>query len=539
MELVKLDDSAKTHIRSENVFGRFVRDGYRVTWIEWDSAFRETDLQIGDLVVALNGEAYTGVDDGNKNSSAVGMYGEGYFWEQKGGKEGDRIVLTVVRDGKEFDIEGQLRAHRFYYTAEGKTAIAPGGPERMVNDGFSGPWSGWYEQTTKEWSYILNDGWNRYNLNNRQKLAEQLENEPRLQYLQDNYPGPFADTMRADYDRVIAYLRGKRYELTEDDLAYRELGEKRAQIAAEAAQTAWKNILNEVSGELITTFPAPEPDKREEVVGKIVELPWMIPRQMVNDLGRTYGVFGGRYDGYYFIDLNTEQGRRFFDIYYHYRGLVNPNLRERYGFLARILDEPRMITYQGDAVTGLLVDIVAARVGEGEGEMFTDLRNDPPDTFAGEEQLKALVKVGELSDDLPPEGVMEVVIRAVQQADMETWKKAFADWRAWSRSNEEVYLNRAYTLPDHLFVSPWEQSRRVLLKEVYDSRISKVSDVITLAEENAELGTPRVQQVTVYVDHIGLFEGEYRPFNNINVTRPWTLQRLGDGPWRIVDIRHL
>jgi hypothetical protein len=44
MELVKLDDSAKTHIRTENVFGRFVRDGYRVTWIEWDSAFRDTDL---------------------------------------------------------------------------------------------------------------------------------------------------------------------------------------------------------------------------------------------------------------------------------------------------------------------------------------------------------------------------------------------------------------------------------------------------------------------------------------------------------------
>lgn len=539
MELVKLDDSAKSQIRTENVYGRFVRDGYRVTWIEWDSAFRETDLQIGDLIVALNGEAYTGVDDGNRNSSAVGMYGEGYYWEQQGGKEGDRIVLTVVRDGREFDIAGELRANRFYYTAEGKSALAPGGPERLVNDGFSGAWSGWYEQVTKEWSYILDDGWNRYNMNNRQKLAEQLENEPRVQFLQDNYPGPFADTMRADYDRVIECLRGRRYELTEDDLAYRELGERRVQIAAEAAGAAWKRVLDEVAGEMIATFPAPEPDKRREVAGKIVELPWMIPRQMVNDLGRTYGVFGGRYDGYYFIDLNTAQGRRFFDVYYRYRGLVNPNLRERYGFLARILDEPRMITYQGEAVTGLLVEIIAARVGDGEGEMFTDLRGELPDTFAGEEQLKALVKVGELSDDLPPEGVMEVVIRAVQQADMETWKRAFADWQAWSRSNEEVYLNRAYMRPDHLFVTPWEQSRRVLLKEVYDSRVSKVSDIITLAEENAELGTPRVQQVTVYVDHIGLFDGEYRPFNNINVTRPWTLQRLGDGPWRIVDIRHL
>ncbi len=73
MDLIKLDDSVSTRIATEKVFGRFRRQGYRVHWIEWDSAFRHTDLQISDLIVAVNGDYYTDVHDGNTSASAVGM----------------------------------------------------------------------------------------------------------------------------------------------------------------------------------------------------------------------------------------------------------------------------------------------------------------------------------------------------------------------------------------------------------------------------------------------------------------------------------
>lgn len=157
MELTKLDDSVKTRISTETVLGPFVREGYSVRWIEWDSAFRDTDLQIGDLVVGLNGEAYTDVADGNRSGSAVGMYGEEYFWEKAGGKEGDKVTLQIVRNGVEKTIEGELRAHRFYYNEAGKQSLAPGGPELRINDGFSGAWSYWYETIIKSWGNILND----------------------------------------------------------------------------------------------------------------------------------------------------------------------------------------------------------------------------------------------------------------------------------------------------------------------------------------------------------------------------------------------
>ncbi len=409
----------------------------------------------------------------------------------------------------------------------------------MVRDGFSAAWSSWYESIIKSWGIFLDDGWNRNSLNNRVELKKQLEEEERIAYLENNYPGDFASIMRKDYDRVIECLRGKRYELSDDDLAYRELGEQRVEIATLQAATDWQEFKEKAKDQLVDTYPAVEIDDRKSVVGKLVELPWTTPRQIINDLGSTYAVFGSRYDGYYFIDFESSQAQRFFDVFYRYRRLVNSSARERYSFFCEILDEPRMITYREQPVTGLLVEMKAGKAGEGEGEMFVDLSDDGPDLFSAESELKSLVEIGELSDDLSPEGVIDVMIRCVQQVDIETWKKTFADWRAWARRNGEIFINRSYGLPDHVFSRPFERSRQNLLKRTYDSRVSKVSPVITLAEANVEFGTPRVQEVHVFVDHIGLFDGEYRSFNDVNVTRPWTLQRLDDGPWRITDVKSL
>ena len=56
---------------------------------------------------------------------------------------------------------------------------------------------------------------------------------------------------------------------------------------------------------------------------------------------------------------------------------------------------------------------------------------------------------------------------------------------------------------------------------------------------HAENGLPNVDQVVVWVDHYGLFDGEYRTFQNVNVRRRWVLQRLDEGPWKITSIQGL
>ena len=45
----------------------------------------------------------------------------------------------------------------------------------------------------------------------------------------------------------------------------------------------------------------------------------------------------------------------------------------------------------------------------------------------------------------------------------------------------------------------------------------------------------RVEEVRLTVDHVGLFDGEYRAFNDVNTHRDWTMQRVNGGPWRIAS----
>ena len=41
--------------------------------------------------------------------------------------------------------------------------------------------------------------------------------------------------------------------------------------------------------------------------------------------------------------------------------------------------------------------------------------------------------------------------------------------------------------------------------------------------------------VVLDVDPIGLFDGEYRSFRDVNVHRIWHLQRANGGPWKFVS----
>jgi hypothetical protein len=534
--LTKLGDTISTGLKTDKVFGPHITDGYRVTWIAWDSPFRETDLQIGDLVTGVNGQPYQDVQDGNVSALAVGQHGESTFWERAGAADGDRIVLSVMRGAQALEVEGAVYAYRFYYTAEGRPALGPGGPDRLARDGFQGAWTTWAETITKKMSYILDSGWDRGTFNNARELAEHLDHKARIDHLIQHVPGPFAETMKKDWEQVAENLRGRRYELTDADLEYRQLGEERLRLARGAADAAWKKITEEVGDSGREAFPAPHPDTREEVAGQLVILPWITQRDLISELGRSYAAVGSDRDGYYFLDAGAPRLRRFFDMYFRFRGLVNPVTKERYRFIARILDDPRMLTVRRRPITALMAEPVAGLAGD--GEMFVDLRDEGPDSFAGEEALRALSKV-QLTDDQSPAEVVETMIEAIKQADDAIYKRLFADWQAWVRSNGEAYINRAYHLPDHMFMRPWEASRRLITEDVFDARVCKVTTIRTLAPDRPDLGMPRLQEVDVFVDHIGLVDGEYRAFSNVKVRRRKTLQRLGDGPWRMTDVRSL
>jgi len=510
----------------------FAQRGFRVSWIDWDSDFRNSGLQIEDMIVGYDNVSLEQFLEPGKHASAIGQYGETTYWQELGARHGHTITLTVFRQGAEepLKISGRLLARRFYYDLQEKSSLGPGGPPKMASDGFSGSWGGWYEKLVSKMSYILDGGWNYKKINSKKELQEHKDHKKRIDYIMEHYPGDFADTVLCDWQRVYINLQGK--ELNDVNLEYREIGAKRVQTVMQEAESAWEGMRESLKGHIISPFPAAGIDDRESVKGKAVVMPWITPRNIINDLGQTYAVFGNRTEGFYFAQLSDSlSARRFYDEMHRYQSQVSPKLKERYQFIGRITGEPALITYDGNAATGLLIEIIAARAGD--GEFFVDLQGSGK--FAGQEKIAQFFPT-EIGDDALPQRVIEAMIDAVKMADQKTWQGLFATWRAYRYWGEHVAFDPSYA-PSGLLPSAWEQSRRLITDSVYDVRIDKTGPIRRIIKKDGGMGWPDVDEVDVFVDHYGLEDGKYRSFLDVNVRRRWTLQRLDGGPWRIITVQ--
>lgn len=505
---------------------------FEVSWIEWNSDFRR-ELRLNDRIVAINGESLSPILRPQQIYQGIGQYGEGTYWSRIGSKAGDELSVSILRDGEPMTVRGRLGTTMFYVDQDGRAALAPGGPARLARDSFNSVWSGWHETLIKKMSHMLTRAWID-KIPTRRELADLLEHQPRIAQLQEKYPGPFAQAMHDDWTRTVESLRGKRAD-PPVDLEYRSLGEQRAALAKKAAQQAWQAILAETTSERIPATPAISPMKREQAVGKVIELPAITNSQIINDLGKTIGVVGAPRDGHYwFLMFDRPEIRAFYEVLYRYQGHVNPRITERYRYLARVLDDPWMLTVSGRPATGLALQPLAALAGE--DELFVDLRPPQPQ-FAGEADLSAFTAI--TCEDSSPISVLQAMIQAVKTGNEAMWRSLFAPWRTIAGGGGRTIIDFTYATDTRMFASPWDLSRRNITGDVYDARVShaeKVRRVLARADGN---GLPDVDQVVVWVDHYGLFEGEHRTFQRAGINRRWVLQRIDDGPWRILTIQEL
>ena len=214
-EFMKILDETdvKTWITTDAVTDRFSQRGFRVTWIDWNSDFRNTDLQIEDIIFGYNDVSLEPFLEDGKHGSAIGQYGETAYWQNLGLTHNHTIRLQVYRPGQESPIEisGKLLAQRFYSDKEEKRSIAPGGPQSMSRDNFSGAWSSWYEDLVSKMSYILDGGWDNKSINNKRELQDHLEHKKRIDYLTENYHGKFAEVTLSDWQstRCIIWKRDR------------------------------------------------------------------------------------------------------------------------------------------------------------------------------------------------------------------------------------------------------------------------------------------------------------------------------------------
>jgi len=529
----------------------------RVTWIDWDSGFRGSGLKVGDRIVGAAGRRYT-EEDADKHLG-IGDAHEGTFWSELGLGDGNETTVFVEGAGGVVTITGRLAGHRNYRGEDGKRRIGDDGPVQHDKDGFQYAWWAWYKNLMKLAETVL-AGWDyTVGYDSRRYQTQVEEYRPRVVFLGQTYPGRFAAAVREDFDAMVAMLAGESRIVRDADLEYRSLGERRAAQVTAAADAAFDAFVAEMGDDLVDDpFPAPHPFQEDimPVVGKMVLLPEAGRRDLLFEIKHSWYRFG-RYKGNYLVDRHDPAMQPVYAAIDRYAEKVNPFFRRsRLRFVGII--EPR-VALVSDAirnitVVGLWVRPIAALFTDDddrEKRFFIDLDTDrnPSATFAGEADLLALDGLA-LDDAKTPADVMRVYVDSFKRADIGTWRACYADWKVRATFKDDdryLYVDRTWiVINDQYAASLWDKSRQRLLDDVYAAEVAQVSPARVVYDADRQPSgvgdedDPRiVEEVRVIVNHVGKFEGGYRTFASATLKRKWTLQRLDDGPWRIVDAQGL
>jgi hypothetical protein len=516
---------------------------FRVSWVQWDSGFRAAGLLPGDLIVAVDGKPIVRPEQPEELSrwmpSAIGQYDESRRWAAAGAKAGAPVSLRVLRrrvgdaGWQELELQGPLLPRANYRNAEGRLLLSPDGPEC---DGYStvpgaeGTWESWYtDKLVARMSYVTED-WTR-GLTTRFELQQHLLHEPRVKELAARYPGPFAASVEADWTRVRELLAGTRYAVSPKDLDFRKAEDERVAHVGGLATAAWQAFVAAHAAETIPAFPALDPvhADRATVAGKLVLLPAIENRNWVAESVRNYFALGSDSDGWYFADAESDAALRMLRAARRYQRLVSPALPASYLTVGRVLPDPRLLVMDKRGVYGLQFEPVAALAGE---QMFVDLTQvkDGESLFEGEAAF-SIPSTAVPAPGATPRQVMEALVDALKAGDQATWNALFATW--WVSLEDGKALIHP-SLSDR-GGEDWEASRRLVLDKVCDVRVAWTGEVRAVTSGKEFERAPLVEEVTVALDHVGLFDGEYRAYQNVGMNCLWTLQRSDGGPWRIIS----
>ncbi|HKY90863.1 MAG TPA: hypothetical protein VJM11_07475, partial [Nevskiaceae bacterium] len=298
----------------------------------------------------------------------------------------------------------------------------------------------------------------------------------------------------------------------------------------EAGRQARAAFLEANKAQVIPPFPVIDPilGDRASVTGKLVELPTVTERDWISQGAGTCFLFS---QGSHCYAANAEGPgvQKLLLAERRYEKLVAPIGRREFRMIARITGEPALIVQNERGIFGLGVEPVAASMGE---LFFVDLTvADERPPFAGEAAASGGM-VEAPPDDAPPRTVMETFLQALKLGDEALWRSLYSRWHLGFTDNRLPRVSRRE--PDRL-ESNWVDARRQILEKVCDVRVRWVDDPRVVVRGDEYPGAPKVEEVTVEVDHIRpMAEGGFRCFATLNLNRVWTLQRWNGGPWRIV-----
>jgi hypothetical protein len=237
---------------------------------------------------------------------------------------------------------------------------------------------------------------------------------------------------------------------------------------------------------------------------------------------------------------------------------VNPSFgRRKIAFIGVVEPLPALVSdvVKNHTLVGLRVKPIAALVTADDDpprRFFVEMRPEraSDEAFAGEAQLLAFGRP-QLLPEMSPEEVLRTFFGCLKAGDFETFRACFATWkvREWFESDSSfLYVDLTWTTANQQdAVSIFDRSRKRLLDDVYGLEVAEVSPVRVVYDAaqqsagspGAAAGPRTVEEVRLRVNHIGRIGQEFRTFAGGDLHRKWTLQRLDDGPWRIVDAQAL
>ncbi len=517
----------------------------RVDWIAWDSGFQNSGLRPGDRIVAVDDVPIRPFADKQESQRLyprqLGQLQESSAWVERDARDGDPIQLKVRRrrvpgEGwEQLEITGRMRLERTFHNDTGRHAYGPQGPDRMERDGFDDVWGAWYDRRVWDWERQRGDQvWGSHR-DNRILLAQHLAEEKRVRFLAEHYPGPYAHSLVQDWEALRDELMGRRYELVPQDYAYRVDEEKRVADVTAAARAGWDAFQTTRSAEIgpvPANFDAFRGDPAS-VAGRLIRLPVADTRSWVQDFGRAF-ISWNESGSWFFCPLDSPALGRVWAAQVRYKRNVAPRLSDDMAMVVRVLAERRVLSIRSwGGVAGLEVEPVAVLLGRSDQQIFVDLsvEREGVSEFVGEAAIEPLPSAMP-ADDASPRQVLEALIAALYARDIDTWYALFADWRYVDDTLQPFYYP-FYPYPEASRDGDWTRARKVILERSYALRIVWIDEPRVVAEAGTLPGLPLIERVHAEIDHVGLFDGEYRAFNGTDVHRHWTLERRDHGPWRI------
>lgn len=518
---------------------------FRVSWLYWDSPFREAGLRVGDLIVAVAGRPIEAPAPGRALQryvqTAIGQNEEAAGLAALGLGVGAMLALQVRRRRADAGWEtiglgARLAAQGFATGPTGRRIMGPGGPEEMASDGFGESWASWDEKLVREYTLILDGGWQRKTFVSRVELRRHMERKPRVEALGARWPGPYARAMAADWETVRACLDGPAITLPPDALEFRRAEEEKVAKVTAIAASAWAVAVDSVKATTIPSFPAAHPIRgdRNAAIGRHVVLPPLGNRDWIAEAGHGWFVAGNDSDNRYVIDAEGPEAVAMLRARNRYQRLVSPRVDAQYQFIGQVMEQPKMLVVGQRAHFCLQLKPVAALVGDA---MFVDLTRAEPE-FAGEQEIR--VPMGARpADDADPATVMRTLITAAKGGDQALWNALFGAWRVDRLPDGRALLQTSASIPDE----PWVRTRASLMGRVLDARVSWVGEPRLVLDGSAYPGAPRIEEVDLEIDHVGRFPEGDRIFTDTTVNRLWQLQRVdlgrGFGPWRIHSVQSI